>query len=63
MSEAKTQALEVLKREAALFMRRLGHNKDTSSPQFVEACRVAESFGISLEQIDEIIDEAARSAA
>lgn len=62
MSAAKQTALDNLRRQAVLFMRRMGHSKDTSSKEFIEACRIAETFGVTDEQICDIIDEAAEAA-
>lgn len=63
MSDAKRTALERVKREAVLFCRRMGHSKNTSSPAFIEACRIAEANGVTLEEIDHVIDEASQEAA
>ncbi len=63
MSDAKREAMDRLKREAVLFCRKMGHSKDTTSPQFIEAARTAEALGVTLAEIDTIIDEASREAA
>ncbi len=63
MSDAKIEAIDRLKREAALHCRRLGHTKDSNSGKFVEAVKLAMSVGVSGEEIDAIIEEAAAAEA
>ncbi len=63
MSDAKMEAIARLKREAALHCRRLGHTRDSSSTKFVEAVKLAMAMGITGEEVDAIIEEAAAAEA